>query len=74
MRHAKKCFFQNLSDARKMLLTGAVELNVLAEGTLRRFTEQLWIEQPNFQLRGGHCTTELSPPQQNVRCQCLGVR
>jgi len=27
-----------------------------------------------FQLRGGYWTSELSPPQRNVRRQCLGVR
>jgi len=51
-----------------MLLTGAVEVNAVAQGALRRFTQWPWIEHPTFQLRGGHYTTELSLPQRNVRC------
>jgi len=45
-----------------VLLAGAVEVNALAQGALRQFTEWLWIEHPTFQLGGGHFTTELLPP------------
>jgi len=41
------------ADARIALLTEVVEMNALAQGTLRQFTQWLWIE-PTFQLRGGH--------------------
>jgi len=57
-----------------MLLTGAVEVNALAQGALQRFTQWPYIEHPTFHLRGGHSTTEQSPPQRNLRRQCLGVR
>ena len=39
----------------------AVELNVLAQAALRRFSQWPWIDHPTFQLRDGHFTTELSP-------------
>ena len=42
-----------------MLLAGAVEVNALAQGTLRQFIQRLWIEDPTFHLGGGHFTTEL---------------
>jgi len=44
-------------------LPGVVEVNALAQGTLRRFTQWSWIEHPTFQSRGGRFKTELSPPQ-----------
>jgi len=56
-----------------MLLTGTVEVNDLAQAALRRFTQYRWIGHTTFQLRGGHSITELSPPQRNVRRQCLDV-
>jgi len=34
----------------------------------------LWIEHTTFQLRGGHSTTGLLPPQRNLRHQRLGVK
>jgi len=37
-----------------VLLAGAVEVNALAQGALRQFTQWLWIEHPTFQLGGGH--------------------
>jgi len=40
-------------------LAGAVEVNTLAQGALRQFTQWLWIAHPTFQLEGGHFTTEL---------------
>ena len=42
-----------------MLLAGAIEVNALAQGALRQFTQWLWIEHPTFQLGDGHFTTEL---------------
>jgi len=36
-----------------VLLAGAIEVNALAQGALRQFTQWLWIEHP------GHFTTEL---------------
>ena len=45
-----------------LLLAGAVEVNALAEGALRRFTRWSGIDLSTFQLRGGHSTTEQSPP------------
>jgi len=56
-----------------MLLTGAVEMNALAQASLQRFTQWPWIEQPAFQLRGGQSTTELSPPHRKLRRKCPGV-
>jgi len=53
---------------------GAVEVNALTQGALRRCTQWPWIEHPPFQLRGGPSTTELSPPHRNVRRQRLGFR
>jgi len=44
-----------------VLLAGAVEVNALAQGALRQFTQWMWIEHPTFQLGGGHLT-ELLPP------------
>jgi len=54
-----------------MLDTGAVEANDLAQGAPRRVTHCLWVEHTTFQLRGGHSATGLSPPQRNLRRQCL---
>jgi len=34
-------------------------VNALAQGTLRPFTQELWVEHPTFQLRGRHSVTEL---------------
>jgi len=48
-----------------VLLAGAIEVNALAQGALRQFTQWLWIEHPTFQLGGGHFTTELMPLQVN---------
>jgi len=45
-----------------VLLAGVVEVNALAQGALRQFTQWPWIEHPTFQLRGGHFITELLPP------------
>ena len=63
-------FFVNFGDdcwrqaeAWIVLLVGEVEVNALAQGALRKFTQWLWIEHPTFQLGGGHFTTELLPPQ-----------
>jgi len=50
-----------------MLLTGAVEVNAVAHGASRRFTQWPWIKRTTFQLGGRHYTTELSLPQRNVR-------
>jgi len=36
-----------------------VEVNTLAQGALRQFTQWLWIEHPTFQLRGEHFSTEV---------------
>jgi len=58
-----------------MLLTGAIEVNAVAQGAWRRFTQWPWIEHPTFQLTGGHYITELSLPQRNVRrAQVSAVR
>ena len=53
---------------------GQFRLYDLVQGKPRRVTQCLWIERTTFQLRGGHSTAELSPPQRNLRRQCLGVR
>ena len=37
-------------------------VNALAQEALRQFTQWLWIEHPNFHLKGGHITTELLLP------------
>jgi len=37
-----------------VLLAGAVEVNDLAQGALRRVAQWPWFEHPTFQLRGGH--------------------
>jgi len=42
-----------------LLLARAVEINPLACGALRQFTQWSWIKHPTFQLSGGHFTTEL---------------
>ena len=62
-------FFVNFGDgnwrqaeAWNVLLAGAAEVNALALGALRQFTQWLWIEHPTFQSGGGHFTTELFPP------------
>ena len=47
------------AEAWIVLLAGPVEVNTLAQGALRQFTQWLWIEHLTFQLRGGHFTTEL---------------
>ena len=54
--------WRQLVAGRSLILAGAVEVNVLAQGPLRQFTQRPWIEHVTFQLRGGHSTTELSPP------------
>jgi len=51
------------AEACIVLLAGAFEVNALAQGALRQFTQWLWIEHPTFQLGGGNLTTELLPPQ-----------
>jgi len=51
----------------KVLLTGSVEANDLAQGALRRCTQCRWIGHTTFQLGGGHSTIELSSPQRNLR-------
>jgi len=56
-----------------MLLTRAVEAKHLAQAAPQRFTQCRWIGHTTVQLRGGHSTSELSPPQRNLRHQCLGV-
>jgi len=50
-------FFYNFGDdnwrqveAWIVLLAGAIEVNALAQGALRQFTQWLWIEYPTFQL------------------------
>jgi len=47
-----------------MLFVKAVEVNALAQGALRQFTQYLWFEHTTFQLRGWNFTTELLPPPQ----------
>ena len=47
------------AEAWIVLLARAVEVNALAQGALRRFTQWLWIEHSTFQLRGVQFTTEL---------------
>jgi len=37
-----------------VLLTEAGEVNALAQGALRQFTQWPWIEHPTFRSRGGH--------------------
>jgi len=37
-----------------VLFAGTVQVNALTQGALRQFTQWLWIEQPTFQLGGGH--------------------
>jgi len=56
-----------------MLLSEAVEANDLAQWALWRFTHCQWNGHchTTFQLKGGHSTTELSPPQRNLFRQCL---
>jgi len=52
------CFFgdgnRRQAEARNVLLARAVDVNALAQGALRQFTQWLRIEQPTFQLGGGH--------------------
>jgi len=50
-----------------VLLSGAVEVNVLTQEALRQFTQWLWIENPTFQLRGGYFATELCRPNSICR-------
>jgi len=64
---------QQLMPTPENALYRAVEVNDLAQGALRRFTQCWWIGHTTFQLRGGHFTTELSPPQRNFHRHCLGV-
>ena len=40
------------------LLAGVVEVNALAQGALRQFTQWPWIDLPTFQLGDGHFATE----------------
>jgi len=47
-------FFWRQAEAWNVLLAGAVEVNALAQGALRQFTQWLRIEHPTFQLGGGH--------------------
>jgi len=58
-----------------VLLAGVVEVNALAQGALRQFTQWLRIEHPTFQLIGGRFTTELLPPQPRgyvqIACNCM---
>jgi len=56
------------AEARIVLLAGAVEVNALPQGVLHQFTQWVFIEHPTFQLRGGHFTTELLPPQKVSTC------
>jgi len=37
-----------------VLVAGAVEVNALAQGALRQYTQRLWNEHPTLQLGGGH--------------------
>ena len=48
------------------LLPGVVKVNAIAQGALQRFTQWLLIENQPSNWGGGHCTTGLLPPQQNV--------
>ena len=57
------------AEAWNVLLAGAVEVNALAQGALRQFTQ--WIEHPTLQLGGGHLTTELLPP--HIQCYVRAV-
>ena len=56
------------AEAWALLLAGAIEVNALAQGALRRFTQWSWAEHQTFQLRGGHSATELSPPIAHFWC------
>jgi len=58
------------AEAWNVLLAGAVEVNALAQGALRQFTQWQWIEHPTFQLGGGHLITELLPPHKLLACFC----
>jgi len=42
-----------------MLFVRTVKVNALAQAVLQQVTHCPWIKHPNFQLRGGHFTTEL---------------
>jgi len=65
-------FFVNFGDGNMLLVVmaagrslncascRAVEVNALAQGALRQFTQWLWIEHPTFQLGGGRCDVEKS--------------
>ena len=77
----QEMIFYNLCDgssrhanAWNMLLSRAVEAKDLAQGALRWFTQCRRIGHTTFQLFGERSTTELSPPQRNLRRQFLGVR
>jgi len=48
-----------------------IEANALAQGALRQFPQWPWIENPTFQLGGGHFTTELFPPQTQLYCNVI---
>jgi len=56
-----------------VLLAGAIEVNALAQEALRQFTQWPWIENPTFQLGGGHFTTELKPPQNSLHVTALSI-
>jgi len=58
----------------ELLLTGEVEANDLAQEALRCCNQCRWTGHTTFQLWGVHSTTELLPPQRNLRRQCLGLR
>ena len=47
------------AKAWNLLPVGAVEMNPLTQGALRQFTQWLWIELPNFWLRGGHSPRQI---------------
>ena len=67
------CYFINFDDgiwrqaeAWIVFLAGAIDVNALAQGALRQFTQWLWMDHPTFQLRGRHLSTELLPPQSRL--------
>jgi len=55
-------------------LSGQLRWTLLSHGRYSCSIRDRVLNHPTFQLRGGHSTTTLSPPQRNVRRQCLGVR
>jgi len=52
------------SAAWNLLLIGSVEVNALAQGTLRQFTQWPWVDYLTFYFKRGRSATELSPPQE----------